>query len=44
MKKIYLPILLLTLVENLSKDFIKFANINGTDLNTAIDSVDSILL
>ncbi len=30
-------------LENLSKDFIKFANINGTDLNTAIDSVDSIM-
>ena len=32
-----------TELENLSKDFIKFANINGTDLNTAIDSVDSIM-
>ena len=29
-----------TELENLSKEFIKFANINGTDLNTAIDSVD----
>lgn len=32
-----------TELENLSKEFIKFANINGTDLNTAIDSVDSIM-
>ena len=30
-------------LEKLSEDFIKFANINGTDLNTAIDSVDSIM-
>ena len=30
-------------LETLSKDFIKFASINGTDLNTAIDSVDSIM-
>lgn len=28
---------------NLSKDFIRFAEINGTDLNNAIDSVDSVM-
>ena len=28
---------------DLSSEFIKFAEINGTDLNTAIDSVDSIM-
>ena len=28
---------------DLSKDFIRFAEINGTDLNGAIDSVDSIM-
>lgn len=29
--------------EELSKDFIRFAEINGTDLNTAIDSVDALM-
>lgn len=29
--------------EELSKDFIRFAEINETDLNTAIDSVDAIM-
>ena len=29
---------------NLSKEFIRFANINGTDLNTAIDGVDSVMM
>ena len=31
-------------LENLSKEFIRFANINGTDLNTAIDGVDSVMM
>lgn len=31
-------------LENLSKEFIRFANINGTDLNTAIDGVDTVMM
>ena len=31
-------------LENLSKEFIRFASINGTDLNTAIDGVDSVMM
>ena len=30
-------------LEELSKDFIRFAEINGTDLNNSIDSVDAIM-
>lgn len=33
-----------TELEELSKEFLQFAQINDTDLNTAIDSVDSIML
>ena len=31
-------------LESLSKEFIRFASINGTDLNTAIDGVDSVMM
>lgn len=30
-------------LEDLSKEFIKFADINGTDLNSSIDSVDAVM-
>lgn len=31
-------------LQELSEDFLKFAQINGTDLNTSIDDVDSIMM